>query len=195
MSAHAAAAVGTPIIRESGDADLPAVAAIYGHHVRHGFGSFEEVPPDVDELARRWREIVSKRLPYLVASDGTGTILGYAYASPYRTRSAYRFALEDSIYLDMAEIGHGIGRALLADLLKRCTALGYRQMIAVIGGSDQWPSIRLHAALGFTRIGLLPAVGFKFGSWVDSVLMQRALGPGSTTPPQPILIETGGEHG
>jgi len=186
MSAHAAATVGTPIIRESGDADLPAVAAIYGHYVRHGFGSFEEVPPDVDELARRRREILSKRLPYLVASDGTGTILGYAYASPYRTRSAYRFTVEDSIYIAPHAARRGIGRLLLEALIERCTKSGYRQMIAVIGDSANDGSIGLHQSLGFVRAALLPTIGFKRGRWIDCVMMQRPLGSGSTSLPQEI---------
>jgi L-amino acid N-acyltransferase YncA len=115
------------------------------------------------------------------------------YAGPHRPRAAYRFTLEDSIYLDAAEVGRGIGRALLGSLLDRCADLGYRQMVAVIGGSDTWPSLRLHAALGFTQVGVLPAVGFKFGGWVDIVLMQRALGCGATTLPDPI--NRGEEHG
>jgi len=113
-------------------------------------------------------------------------VVGYCYASRYRVRSAYRFTLEDSIYVDAAEVGRGIGRALLATLIERCCELGYRQMVAVIGGSDQWPSIRLHEALGFRRAGLLSAVGFKFGGWIDCVLMQRALGSGATTTPDEI---------
>ena len=128
------------------------------------------------------KRFLARGLPYLVA-ERSGRVLGYCYAGPYRSRSAYRFTLEDSIYIDQAEVGRGLGRALLASLLDRCTGLGYRQMVAVIGGSDTWPSLRLHAALGFTRVGVLPAVGFKFGSWVDIVLMQRALGPGATTLP------------
>ena len=119
-------------------------------------------------------------------AERSGRVLGYCYAGPYRTRSAYRFTVEDSIYIDGAEVGCGLGRALLATLLDRCGELGYRQMVAVIGGSETWPSIRLHAALGFTRVGVLPAVGFKFGSWVDIVLMRRALGPGATTAPEEI---------
>jgi len=182
------------VIRPSREGDVAAIAAIYRHHVLTGVASFEEVPPGAEELARRRRAVVDRGLPYLVAEQ-SGHVLGYCYAGLYRTRSAYRFTLEDSIYLDAAEMGHGIGRALLADLLDRCTALGYRQMIAVIGGSDQWPSVRLHAALGFTRIGVLPAVGFKFGSWVDVVLMQRALGPGAKTPPESDPLHAGGEHG
>jgi L-amino acid N-acyltransferase YncA len=168
------------VIRPSRETDVPEITAIYAFHVLHGLASFEEVPPDVDELASRRRDIVGHGLPYLVA-ERSGRVLGYCYASPYRTRSAYRFTLEDSIYIDQAEVGHGIGTGLLAAVLDHCAELGYRQMVAVIGGSDTWPSIRLHAALGFTRIGVLPAVGFKFGSWADIVLMQRALGPGETT--------------
>jgi phosphinothricin acetyltransferase len=173
------------VIRPSREADVVDIAAIYAFHVLNGLASFEEIPPDVDELASRRREIVGRGLPYLVA-ERSGRVFGYCYAGPYRTRSAYRFTLEDSIYIDQAEVGRGLGRALLAAVLDRCAELGYRQMVAVIGGSDTWPSIRLHAALGFTRIGVLPAVGFKFGSWVDIVLMQRALGPGDTTAPEEI---------
>ncbi|HEY1260957.1 MAG TPA: GNAT family N-acetyltransferase [Stellaceae bacterium] len=177
-------------IRDSVDGDVARIAAIYAHHVLHGVASFEEVPPMPEELAQRRRAILVRGLPYLVG-EAAGRVVGYAYASPYRTRSAYRFTVEDSIYIDAAEIGRGHGRALLARLIERCTDLGYRQMVAVIGGSDQWPSIGLHQRLGFVRIGILPAIGFKFGGWVDTVLMQRALGPGSTTGP----IEIGGENG
>jgi len=173
------------LIRPSREADVPEIAAIYRYHVLYGLASFEEIPPDPDELASRRRDILNRGLPYLVA-ERSGRVLGYCYAGLYRTRSAYRFTLEDSIYIDKAEVGRGLGRALLATVLDRCAELGYRQMVAVIGGSDTWPSIRLHAALGFTRIGVLPAVGFKFGNWVDIVLMQRALGPGETAPPAEI---------
>jgi L-amino acid N-acyltransferase YncA len=172
-----------PTIRPSRDDDVAAIAAIYGHHVLHGLASFEEAPPAVDEMGRRRDEIVARGLPYLVAEQD-GRVVGYCYASPFRTRSAYRFTLEDSIYIDAAEVGRGIGRALLEPLLARSAELGYRQMVAVIGGSDSVPSIRLHERLGFARTGLLPAIGFKFGQWVDTVLMQRALGPGAATPPQ-----------
>jgi L-amino acid N-acyltransferase YncA len=172
-------------IRSSRDDDIAEIAAIYRHHVLHGTASFEHIPPDEDEVARRRRDILALYLPYLVA-ESSGRVVGYCYASRYRARSAYRYTLEDSIYVDAAEVGRGIGRALLATLIERCCELGYRQMVAVIGGSDQWPSIGLHQALGFTRAGLLPAVGFKFGSWIDCVLMQRALGSGSTTTPDEI---------
>jgi phosphinothricin acetyltransferase len=170
------------IIRPSQDDDVPAITAIYRHHVLHGVASFEEIPPEPGEIARRRGEILHHGLPYLVAAR-SGSILGYCYAAPYRSRSAYRFTLEDSIYIDQAEVGRGLGRTLLTSLVDRCAELGYRQIVAVIGGSDTWPSLRLHTALGFARIGVLPAVGFKFGSWVDIVLMQRALGLGARNLP------------
>ena len=165
------------VIRPSRETDVIEIAAIYGYHVLHGVASFEEVPPELDDIASRRRDILACSLPYLVA-ERSGHVLGYCYAAPYRTRSAYRFTVEDSIYIDQTEVGRGLGRALLAALLDRCAELGYRQMVAVIGGGDTLPSLRLHAALGFTQVGVLPAVGFKFGRWVDIVLMQRALGLG-----------------
>ena len=171
-----------PLIRPSRDEDVAAIAAIYGYHVMHGLASFEEVPPAVEEIARRRAEIVARGLAYLVA-ERAGRVVGYSYASLFRPRVAYRFTLEDSIYIDAAEIGRGIGRALLEPLLLRSTELGYRQMVAVIGGRETIPSIRLHEALGFAHVGVLPAVGFKFGRWIDIVLMQRALGPRAATPP------------
>ena len=174
---------GAPIIRPSRDDDVAAIAAIYGYHVLHGLASFEEVPPAIEEIARRRREIVARGLPYLVA-ERDGRVIGYCYAGPFRPRVGYRYTLEDSIYIDAAEVGRGIGRALLEPLLARSTELGYRQMVAVIGGRETVASIRLHEALGFAHIGVFPAVGFKFGRWVDTVLMQRALGPGATTLPR-----------
>ena len=173
------------LLRPSVERDITAIAAIYRHHVLHGIASFEEIPPETDEIAIRWREIVASGLPYLVA-ERHGRVLGYCYASLYRTRSAYRFSVEDSIYIDHTQLGRGIGRALLSETIARCTALGYRQMIAVIGGSETVSSIRLHAALGFAQVGIFPAIGFKFGRWIDSVYMQRALGPSQTTLPQEI---------
>jgi L-amino acid N-acyltransferase YncA len=181
-------------IRPSQDEDVPAITAIYRHHVLHGVASFEEIPPEPDEIARRRAEILHHGLPYLVAAR-SGRILGYCYAAPYRSRSAYRFTLEDSIYIDQAEVGRGLGRTLLTSLVDRCAELGYRQMVAVIGGSDTWPSLRLHMALGFARIGVLPAIGFKFGSWVDIVLMQRALGLGAKIlPDEPDPTIKGRNH-
>jgi phosphinothricin acetyltransferase len=182
------------VIRPSRDDDVAAVAAIYGHHVLRGTASFEEVPPEPDEIARRRRGVIECGLPYLVA-ERSGCVLGFSYAGRYHTRLGYRFTVEDSIYVDAAAVGRGIGRALLAGLLERCTEQGYRQMVAVIGSSDNWASIRLHQALGFARVGVLGSIGFKFGRWVDIVLMQRSLGPGATTPPRELgPSKTGGEH-
>jgi phosphinothricin acetyltransferase len=169
-------------IRPSHDADVPAIAAIYRHHVLHGVASFEEVPPDQDEIARRRGEIVGRGLPYLVA-ERAGRVVGYCYAGLFRPRVAYRFTVEDSVYVEADEIGRGLGRALLEQVISRCSELGYRQMVAVIGGRETLGSIRLHERLGFSPIGVLPAVGFKFGRWIDIILMQRALGPGSDSLP------------
>lgn len=170
-----------PTIRPSRDADVAAIAAIYAHHVRHGVASFEEVPPDVEEIARRREVVLAHGLPHLVAEEG-GQIVGFCYIARFQPRSGYRFTVEDSIYVDAAEVGRGIGRALLEPALVRCEELGYRQMVAVIGGESN-ASIRLHERLGFAHAGLLPAVGFKFGRWIDVVLMQRALGPGASSLP------------
>jgi phosphinothricin acetyltransferase len=169
-------------VRPSRDDDLPTITRIYAHHVLHGLASFEEIPPDEAELAARWREVFRHGLPYLVAEQD-GEIVGYCYAAPYRARSAYRFTIEDSVYIDAGRVGQGIGRALLARLIAFCEQGRWRQMIAVIGDSENHASIRLHAAEGFRMIGTHPAVGFKFGRWVDSVLMQRDLGEGARTLP------------
>jgi phosphinothricin acetyltransferase len=168
---------GELVVRASVDADAPDIAAIYADHVRHGLASFEEVPPDAAELARRRRAVLAEGLPYLVAARA-GRIVGYAYAAPYRARAAYRYSVEDSVYVATDCGRQGIGRALLAPLIVAATAAGKRQMIAVIGDSANHASIGLHAALGFRHAGTLTAVGFKLGRWVDSVLMQRPLGPG-----------------
>ena len=183
------------VVRPSRDEDIAEITAIYRHHVLYGVASFEDIPPNEDEIARRRRNVLDAKLPHLVAEQ-SGRVVGYCYASRYRARSAYRFTLEDSIYVDAAEVGRGIGRMLLSRLLERCSDLGYRQMVAVIGGSDQWPSIRLHEMVGYTRVGLLPAVGFKFGGWIDCVLMQRALGSGATAAPAEITLSgSGGQYG
>jgi L-amino acid N-acyltransferase YncA len=174
----------TVSIRPSEERDVGVIAEIYRYHVLHGIASFEGEPPQPEEIACRRAEIITRGLPYLVA-ERDGRVLGYCYASPYRTRSAYRYTVEDSIYIDRDQLGRGIGRALLSRVIERCVALGYRQMVAVIGGSEQWPSIRLHRRLGFVEIGTLRAIGFKFGCWVDTVLMQRPLGDGATTSPMP----------
>lgn len=171
-------------LRPAEEADLGAVTRIYAHHVLTGLASFEETPPAQAEMIRRWRAIAEAGLPYVAAVvPETGEIAGYAYAGPYRPRSAYRYSVEDSIYLAPGFQGRGIGRALLARLIDDTTALGKRQMIAVIGDSANHASIGLHRALGFEMTGTFQAIGFKFGRWVDSVLMQRPLGPGASAAP------------
>ena len=169
-------------LRDSVVGDMAAVQGIYAVHVRHGTGSFEECPPDPGEMAERRQAILARRLPYLVAGFGD-RVLGFAYAAPFRPRPAYRFTIEDSIYIHPDAIGQGLGRLLLGDLIVRCEALGYRQMVAVIGDSQNERSIRLHETLGFNRAGTFTSVGFKFGRWLDAVFMQRALGESDTTLP------------
>ena len=170
------------LIRPSTDDDVPAVAAIYAHHVLHGTGTFELEPPDAAEMARRRADVLGKGLPWLVAVRGE-QVLGYAYANHFRPRRAYRFCLEDSIYLAPDALGQGIGKLLLAELLARCEALGARQVLAVIGDSANAGSIGVHRALGFEHTGVLKSSGWKFERWLDVVLMQRALGTGDGTPP------------
>lgn len=150
----------------------------------HGLASFEEEPPSLEELERRYRDVTQRGLPYLVAEFGGVVVAGYGYCVPYRARSAYRYALEDSVYVRADMLGRGIGKTLLNELIRRCDELGYRQLIAVIGDSAHAASIGVHAACGFLRVGTLRSVGFKFGRWVDSAIMQRPLGPGDGTPPQ-----------
>jgi phosphinothricin acetyltransferase len=162
--------------------DLPAIHSIYAQHVLTGLASFEEEPPPLEELERRYRNVTARGLPYLVAQFGD-IVAGYGYCAPYRDRSAYRYSLEDSVYVRPDMLGRGIGAALLNELIRRCEALGYRQIIAVIGDSAHAASIGVHAACGFLRVGTLRSVGFKFGRWVDSVIMQRPLGPGDSTRP------------
>ena len=169
-------------VRAAGPADIPAVHAIYAHHVLNGLASFEEEPPAQEELLRRYREVTGKGLPYLVAEFGD-EVAGYGYCGLYRARSAYRYALEDSVYVRQDMQGRGVGAALLAELVRRCEGLGYRQLIAVIGDSAHAASIGLHASQGFLRVGTLRSVGYKFGRWVDSVIMQRPLGPGDSSAP------------
>ena len=169
-------------IRPTEPRDIPAITRIYSHSVLHGTASFEIAPPDEAEITRRFEALRAGGFPYLVAEDD-GAVLGYAYAGPYRPRPAYRFTVEDSIYLAPESQGRGLGRALLDRLLAESEKRGYRQVIAVIGDSAQTPSIRLHEAAGFRNIGTLVAVGFKFGRWLDSVLMQKELGKGASTTP------------
>ncbi len=170
------------LIRAAALADLPVITEIYDHAVRYGTASFETEPPDEAEMTRRYRALVDGGFPYLVA-ERDGTVAGYAYAGPYRTRPAYRYTVEDSIYVSPAAQRRGVGRALLEELIAESTARGFRQMIAVIGDSAQIASIQLHRAAGFHYVGNLQNVGFKFGRWLDSVLMQRPLGPGATRLP------------
>jgi phosphinothricin acetyltransferase len=171
-----------PVLRHATPADVPALTAIYGHHVLHGLGSFETTPPDESEMRGRLEAVQEKGLAWLVA-EWDGRIVGYAYASVYRARPAYRYALEDSVYVDPEYGGRGVGRALLERLIAECEAIGFRQLVAVIGDSGNVASIRLHAALGFEMAGTLRAIGWKHGRWVDSVIMQRRLGPGDASPP------------
>lgn len=170
------------ILRPSTDADLPAITAIYADAVLSGTGTFELEPPELAEMARRRADVLAKGLPWLVAVDGDGQVLGYAYANHFRPRPAYRFCLEDSIYLHRDARGRGVGRALLAELVGRCEALGARQMLAVIGDAANAGSIGVHAALGFAHTGVLKNAGWKFDRWLDVVLMQRSLGAGADQP-------------
>ena len=170
------------LVRPAAPQDLPAIQAVYAHHVLHGLASFEEAPPSVEEMQRRYADVTGQGFPYLVAEE-RGEILGYGYCSLFRTRSAYRYTIEDSIYVKEGRQGKGVGKAILTELIARCETLNYRQIVAVIGDSANAGSIKLHESLGFVRAGLLRSSGFKFGRWVDSVYMQRALGPGDGTKP------------
>jgi len=163
-------------VRDAAEADLPAVQAIYAHHVLHGLASFEEEPPGVDEIAARRATVLRLGLPYL-AAELEGEVVGYSYAGTYRPRPAYRFTVENSVYVRDGLAGRGVGKALLVELIARCEAGPWRQMLAVIGDRDNRASIALHRSCGFRAIGVLEAVGHKHGRWVDSVLMQRALAP------------------
>jgi L-amino acid N-acyltransferase YncA len=169
-------------IRPAGASDIPAITRIYAYAVLYGSASFELEPPDEAEMARRLRALHDGGFPYLVAEQD-GAVVGYAYAGPYRTRPAYDWTVEDSIYIDAGVHGHGIGRALIERLITESEARGYRQIIAVIGDSEQAASIALHRRAGFRLVGTFENVGFKHGRWLDSVLMQRALGAGATTAP------------
>jgi L-amino acid N-acyltransferase YncA len=169
-------------VRPATPADIPAITRIYAHAVIHGTATFELEPPDATEMTQRMQALLGGGFPYVVA-ENSGALLGYAYAGPYRTRPAYRFTVEDSIYVDPDAQRRGVGRLLLARLIEESERRGFRQMIAVIGDSAQTPSIEVHRTLGFRMIGNIENVGFKFGRWLDSVLMQRDLGPGATTQP------------
>lgn len=181
--------VNTILIRASHDADLPAIAQVYGHHVLHGTGTFETTPPSVEEMATRRADVLAKGLPWLVA-EVDGLVQGFAYGNWFKPRPAYRYSVEDSIYLAPQATGRGLGRALLAELLAQLEVRGIRKVMAVIGDSANAASIGLHTALGFERVGVVRACGWKFGRWLDIVLMERSLGWGDRTPPQDQAAET-----
>ena len=170
------------IIRNSLPDDIPAITAIYKHHVLHGTGTFEIDPPSCDDMANRRADVIGKGLPYLVATDGS-QILGFAYCNWFKPRPAYRFSAEDSIYLAPEALGRGLGRSLLAELMQRAEAAGVRKLIAVIGDSANQGSIGVHQSVGFTHVGVLKSCGWKFDRWLDVVLMDKALGAGDSSAP------------
>jgi len=169
-------------VRLAVEADIAAVQEIYAHYVSKTTASFEDDPPTVAEMTARWQRVTARNMPWLVAVRGK-TVLGYAYAAPFRDRSAYRYTCEDSVYVANNALGRDIGNALMTALINRCTALGFRQMIAVIGDSANAASLALHSRHGFYVIGALSSVGYKFGRWSDAVFMQRSLGEGDASQP------------
>lgn len=183
---HAAQTAGSEgmelTIRDATPDDLPRITEIYAGYVLTSVATFEEIPPDIDEMRTRYDRLAGLGLPWLVAEDGDD-VQGYAYAAPYRDRSAYRYVVEDSIYVTPERVRGGVGSALLSALIARCELIGKRQMIAVAGGSKSVASIGLHGRMGFRVAGVLPSFGFKFGNWADAVLMTRALGDGDSTRP------------
>ena len=169
-------------IRDAAAADVPQLHAIYAHHVMHGFGTFDEVPPELAAMGEKWRANVALGLPWLAAVEA-GAVAGFGYASAFRPRAGYRYSVEDSVYIRDDLRGKGVGSKLLGQLIARCEALGARQIVAVIGDSANASSIALHRKCGFEHSGTIRAVGFKLGRWVDVVMMQRALNGGASTPP------------
>lgn len=172
------------LIRPSLDADISAITAIYAHHVVHGRGSFELTPPEASEMARRRQDVLDKGWPFLVAQEGD-QVQGYAYANHFRPRPAYRFSVENSVYVTHASARRGLGRALMAELMRQCELAGARQMMAVIGDAANQGSIGLHTSLGFRSVGVFRSSGWKHGQWLDTVLMQRSLGLGDQQAPSP----------
>ena len=170
-------------IRPSREADLPAITAIYAHHVLHGTGTFETTPPTQVEMAARRADVLARGLPWLVAEED-GRVLGFAYCQWFKPRPAYRFSAEDSIYLHPQAHGRGLGRALLAELARQAQAAGIRKLMAVIGDSANAASIGVHRSEGFTPAGVFKSCGWKFGRWLDIVLMEKSLGEGDTTAPE-----------
>lgn len=171
-----------PLLRASTDADVPAIAALYGHHVLHGTGTFETTPPTEADMAARRADVLARGLPYLVAEEG-GRVLGFAYCQWFKPRPAYRFSAEDSIYLHPEAAGKGLGKLLLTELSRQAEAAGLRKLIAVIGDSGNAGSIGVHKACGFTPVGVVRSCGWKFGRWLDIVMMEKTLGDGNLTPP------------
>lgn len=170
-------------VRDCEIRDMEAVQRIYAHHVETGVASFEEAAPDIAEMTRRREKVLEMNWPFIVA-EADGVVMGYAYVSSFRPRSAYRHTVENSVYVEPDATGQGFGSGLLQELIERCTQLGYRQMVAVIGGGTNTASISLHERFGFQQIGTLGSTGFKLGRWVDTVIMQRALGVGDSTLPE-----------
>lgn len=179
------------IVRAAGPSDAQALAAIYGHHALTGFGTFEEVPPSPEEMERRRLAVVERGLPYLVAEDA-GQVLGFAYAAPFRARAAYRYTVEDSVYVAPEAIGRGVGKAVLGAVIAACEAAGMRQVVAVIGDSANAGSIGLHRSLGFADAGVGRSFGYKLGRWVDIVWMQKALNGGDSIAPDGPGLELSG---
>lgn len=180
---QAGASSGAPLVRDATESDMAQVQEIYAGHVLHGLATFEEIPPNVAEMLSRRDAVLAAGLPYLVA-ESQGLVLGYAYAAAYRPRPAYRYTIEDSVYVRPGHVGKGVGSALLRQLIERCEAGPWRQMLAVIGDRDNAGSIGLHRSLGFQAAGVQRSVGFKLGRWVDTIQMQRALGKGDTVAPE-----------
>ena len=172
-----------PTIRPSSDQDIPAITAIYGHHVLNGTGTFETVPPTAQDMAARRADVLAKELPYLVAEQD-GRILGFAYCNWFKPRPAYRYSAEDSISMADGERGRGAGKQLLMELAQQAEAAGVRKLIAVIGDSANLGSVRVHESIGFTHVGVLKSCGWKFGKWLDVVLMEKPLGVGDSTSPE-----------
>lgn len=172
-----------PILRDALQADMPSIFEIYADEVINGVSSWEELPPSIEELSRRYGNIVNKGFPYRVA-EMHDRVVGYSYASAYRPRSGYRYTIENTIYIDKNQRGLGLGRCLLEDLISNCETKGYRQMVAVIGDSNNHVSINFHTRMGFVHAGVLKSIGFKHGRWMDSVIMQRALSGGDKSLPE-----------
>lgn len=172
------------LLRPGEARDLAAITAIYGEAVRNGTASYEVEPPNLEEMTRRWQALVEAGYPHL-AAELAGKVVGYAYAGPFRERRAYRFMVEDSLYIAPEAQGRGIGRALLSELIAICERKGFRQMVAIIGGGNEHPaSVALHSALGFRQVGVIGGSGFKLGRWLDTLIMQRGLGDGQATLPE-----------